>query len=419
MKTIGKDTTSIDADTKNIGEDAKNISEDAKSIGEDAKSISGNAKPRKVMVAGHICLDITPALSSLKTNSLSEVLSPGKLVQVGAASVSAGGAVANTGLGMKILGADVTLAGKIGDDQFGGIIKKIIAGYGCAEELSVDRGSSTSYSVVLAFPGVDRIFLHNPGANDAFCAEDISEDALADVRHFHLGYPPLLRRMFLHEGAELQNILSAVKSKGIFTSLDMAAVDPASESGAQDWKAILRNVLPFTDFFLPSVEELIFMLDKNLYRDLQKRGAGGDITLTLSVERDVRPLADHLLEMGAKVLLIKCGVLGIYYRVSSDPGMRGLCEALHLNPHGWIGREGFEKSYVQENVVSGTGAGDTCIAAFLTAMLDGKDITQCVQLGAAAGACCVSAPDALSGLIPLNALQAKIDAGWKKLTRHP
>ena len=47
--------------------------------------------------------------------------------------------------------------------------------------------------------------------------------------------------------------------------MDMAAVDADSEAGRADWEAILKRVLPYVDFFVPSVEELCFMLDRPRY----------------------------------------------------------------------------------------------------------------------------------------------------------
>ena len=64
---------------------------------------------KKVIAAGHICLDITPVFPGTGAEHLEDVLSPGKLVEVKEADVHTGGSVANTGLAMKILGADVTL----------------------------------------------------------------------------------------------------------------------------------------------------------------------------------------------------------------------------------------------------------------------------------------------------------------------
>ena len=74
----------------------------------------------------------------------------------------------------------------------------------------------------------------------------------------------------------------------------------------------------------------------------------------------------------------------------------------------------FEKSYVPDEVLSGTGAGDTSIAAFLTAMLEGYTPEKCMQLAAATGACCVAAYDALSGLKPFAELEERIEKGWAK-----
>ena len=71
---------------------------------------------KKIIAAGHICLDITPVFTSEKVENISDILVPGKLIQMGQADVHTGGAVANTGLAMKILGADVTLMGKVGAD---------------------------------------------------------------------------------------------------------------------------------------------------------------------------------------------------------------------------------------------------------------------------------------------------------------
>ena len=65
-------------------------------------------------------------------------------------------------------------------------------------------------------------------------------------------------------------------------------------------------------------------------------------------------------------------------------------------------------------MLSGTGAGDTSIAAFLTAMLNGYPIEKCMQLASATGASCVEAYDALSGLKSFEELEAKINAGWVK-----
>lgn len=371
---------------------------------------------KKVLVAGHICLDITPVFPEGPETDLTRALAPGKLVHVGRPDLHLGGAVANTGLAMRIFGADVRLAGKIGDDDFGQLVRRNLEGYGCSAQLNVDPRADTSYTVVIAAPGSDRVFLHNPGANDTFGADDVSEEMLSGVGHFHFGYPPLMRRMAENDGAELERLFRKVKAKGVTTSLDMAAVDPRSPMGRIDWRRVIARVLPFTDFFVPSIEELGFMLDRRRYEEWNARAEGVDITEILSIDGDIRPLADELVKMGAAVALIKCGARGIYYRSGDSEAVRALCQTRGLSFADWRGRDGFEKSYVPERVVSAAGAGDTCIAAFLAAMLRACPMEDCVRLAAAAGASCVATYDALSGLGPLEELQRRIDGGWKKVS---
>ncbi len=370
---------------------------------------------KKVIAAGHICLDITPVFPGKSTASLGDILSPGKLVNVGQADVHTGGSVANTGLAMKFFGADVSLMGKIGDDPFGEIVRNILKAHGAEQGLLVSGQESTSYTVVIAVPGIDRMFLHNPGANHTFCATDIPQEKLEKAALFHFGYPPLIKSMYENDGAELQKMMKRAKACGAATSLDFAAIEPGSEADGADWGRILENVIPYVDFLVPSVEELCYMLDRDRLFQWQARAKGRDITEILDIEKDVRPLADRCMELGAKILLIKCGAPGIYYRTASRQTLEKVGEKLELDVSQWADLRGFEKSYVPDRVLSGTGAGDTSIAAFLTAVLAGYSPEMSMHLAAAAGASCVAAYDALSGLKPFDELEQKIQKGWDKI----
>lgn len=368
-------------------------------------------KRPNIIAAGHICLDITPVFPAGRGYAgVDELLVPGKLIHMDPADVHTGGSVANTGLALKLLGNDVSLLGKVGDDAFGAMVQSILARYG-AGGLLVDPAGSTSYSVVLAVPGVDRIFLHNPGANDTFTGSDIPEEALEEAVLFHFGYPPLMKKMYENAGEELARLFARVKAKGIATSLDFAAIDPASEAGQVDWQAVLRAVLPSVDFFVPSFEELCLMLDRENYDRLA--ALGGDMIDHLDMGRDVKPLARKLLDMGAKAVLIKCGTAGMYYRTGD---MSGVGARLELDRQGWSNQEGVQPCFKADIVRSATGAGDTSIAAFLTAVLRGKTPGECAALAAAEGACAVTAYDALGGLRPLEELEARIAAGWQETT---
>ena len=369
---------------------------------------------KKVIVAGHICLDITPVFAGRAAERVEQILSPGKLIQVGNADVHTGGAVANTGLAMKLLGNDVALMGQIGTDAFGSLVQNVLDEYGAGEGMICDEAASTSYSVVLAMPGIDRIFLHHSGANDTFVAEDMDFQRIGEAALFHFGYPTLMRLMYESDGARLVQLMQRVQAAGAATSLDLAAVDPKSDAGKADWNEILKRTLPYVDFFVPSIEELCFMIDRKQFEQLQIRAGGGDITDVLDIETDIKPLAEKCMAYGCKVLLLKCGAKGMYLQTAEGKKLEQISSRIGLDASVWAEQAIFERSYVPERILSGTGAGDTSIAAFLTAMLEGEHPQMCLHLAAATGASCVAAYDALSGLKPLNELRQKIEKGWEK-----
>ena len=53
------------------------------------------------------------------------------------------------------------------------------------------------------------------------------------------------------------------------------------------------------------------------------------------------------------------------------------------------------------------------IAAYLSAVLSGEKPERCTALAAAEGAASVTTYDALGGILPLDELACRIDAGWK------
>ena len=60
----------------------------------------------KVIVAGCVCIDISPEFRCGRVAEIGDLLKPGKLIEAGKATVSPGGAVSNTGLALKALGED-------------------------------------------------------------------------------------------------------------------------------------------------------------------------------------------------------------------------------------------------------------------------------------------------------------------------
>ncbi len=392
-------------------------------------------KKPKVVVAGHICLDITPMFPQKgagddhdthapganppKGLEIADVLRAGTLTRVDGIDIHTGGAVANTGLAMSIFGVDVRLMGKIGKDALGTMLLSILRERKADRGMIVSREAATSYSVVIAVPGQDRVFLHDPGANDTFRLADLDMRAIRSARLFHFGYPPLMASMFRADGEELASMFRAVDEARVMTSLDLAAIDENSEAGKANWDRILLKTLPHVDFFMPSYEELAFMLDRPKLERVRERAKDGNVVRALSITTDVEPLAAKAVALGAKIVIVKCGARGFYYRTA---GQERIAELEKKNgrrfggPRGsWANRSGCEKSYVPGKVLSATGAGDTAIAAFLAAALRGYEFERAIRLSAAAGAACCEAYDALGGLRPLEELERRVDSGWQKV----
>ncbi|MDH3583037.1 MAG: carbohydrate kinase family protein [Phycisphaerae bacterium] len=367
-----------------------------------------------VVVAGHICLDVIPTFAPGADGATAD-LSPGTLTRVGPAASSTGGTVSNTGLALHRLGIPVRLIGKIGHDLFGAEILRLLRDrdQALARDMVQCPGEVTSYSIVISPPGVDRTFLHCPGANDTFDSSDIPATALDQARLFHFGYPPLMRRMYQDGGAELARLLGTAREAGLAVSLDTAAIDPDSEAGAADWPAILSRALPQVDLFLPSFEELLFMLDRSRHANRIAKhgqadfGAAGD-------DRLLSDLGHRLLSMGAAVAGIKLGRHGLYLRTTDDTirlANMGRGTPSQDILESWHNRELIAPCF-QVQTVGTTGAGDCTIAGFLAALLRGHTAEQACQTAVAVGACSVEAADATSGVPDWGQLQARLRASW-------
>jgi sugar/nucleoside kinase (ribokinase family) len=71
-----------------------------------------------------------------------------------------------------------------------------------------------------------------------------------------------MRHIYEHDGRELRVLFEAARARGARTSLDMSLPDPESPGAQIDWRRWLTNVLPYVDYFVPSIDELRFMLGK-------------------------------------------------------------------------------------------------------------------------------------------------------------
>ena len=354
---------------------------------------------KSAVVAGHICLDIIPEVGHHFD------LIPGRLYEVGAATLCTGGAVSNTGITLSILGVPTRLAGKIGDDTFGRAVTGVLErfGRGLSKSMIVDPQAVTSYTVVINIPGVDRIFLHCPGANHAFGEADIEPASFGDAALFHFGYPTLMGQTYAEDGRQREGIFRKVKQAGLTTSLDMTMPDPNGPSGRANWEAILRRTLPHTDVFLPSADELLYMIDRSRF------GQGDNLSGDALTQIGAR-----LLSMGAAVAGVKLGSRGLYLRTGPAERIRRMGRAAPADVEAWANRELWFPVYQIPHVAGTTGAGDATIAGFFAALLRGGGVEACGNSANAFGACNVQAPDALSGIKSWDETQALLARGWPR-----
>lgn len=372
------------------------------------------SKSPSAVVAGHICLDIIPQLTGSTRDQFERTFLPGRLLEVGPVTFSTGGSVSNTGLALHKLGIQTQLMGKVGDDLLGQVVRQLLGSHGphLADGMVVDKMVNTSYTIIISPPGVDRMFLHCPGANDTFSGADVRYEVVTESCLFHFGYPPLVKRMFEDDGAQLVEIFQRVKELGVTTSLDMTLPDPTSAAGRADWAAILRAVMPYVDVFLPSIDESLYMLRREIYEELSQP-AGGAGLLSRITSSLLSELSGELLEMGGRIVGFKLGDRGLYVHTAGQAVLETLGAARPSNPATWAGKELWAPCF-KVDVVGTTGSGDATIAGFLSALLRDMSLEETLTAAVAVGACNVEAADALGGIRPWEETWRRVESGWAR-----
>jgi len=348
-------------------------------------------RPVDVVVAGYLGVDLTPGFNSRRAVvPFSEMFRPGKLIETEGLNVSLGGVVANTGLAMRRFGQRVELMGCVGNDALGDMAMARLVQDGVSRGIRRSSQGGTAYGVVIAPPGSDRLFLEDSGCNRSFSAEDIDYDLVGQCRLFHFGYPPLMPALWMNGGAELQKLLGRVRERGVATSLDMTLPDADSPAGKADWQAILAATLPLVDVFVPSIEELLYMLEPKLYSRLLSEAVDGDMIAVIPPETYTL-LSRRILALGVKVLLIKAGHRGAYLRTGE---LKTLSNQDGCPDGIWIPSFPVETG----RFCNASGAGDCAVAGFLSALLNGVAVQEAGTYAMLAGRDNLYGHDALSGL---------------------
>ncbi len=368
-----------------------------------------------IVAAGHLCLDLIPAFTvPAPVARMTEVLVPGKMINMGTCVVAGGGPVTNAGVSIKRLGPTVELIGKCGDDEFGKLVLRWYEEHeGHFRGLHMAPGESTSYTIAICIPGVDRFYLHHCGANDTFGYDDVDFGIVARSKLMLFGYPPWMAKLYRHGGRELTRILRHARELGTTVALDLSIPDSESEAGRLDWRAVMEAWVPHTDLMVPSAEEIYFFLFKR--RFLERRAALGekDVLLDHMTYEEFRAVAEEMLALGTGIAMVKCGVRGLYLKTAGAERLAKMGAAAPEDIERWADREIWSPVYEEPTFVGALGSGDSAIAGFLSAFVWGHSPEDCLRYANAAGSMNVTVPDGLSWNRGFDDLTRRIEAGWE------
>jgi len=268
-------------------------------------------------------------------------------------------ASAMSGLGLRTL-----FLGGLGKDLYGDLVLNYLNEYEIdTSYIMRDEAIKTGVTLSIVSEG-DRALVTYPGGSiDGLCAKDIDEDIYKSVRHIHVG------SFFLQKNlrSDLAEIFKKANAHGVTTSLD------AGWDDTENWDYGIREVLEYTDIFLPNLSEAMAI-------------SGCD-----HLEGAAAKLAEK-----ARIVVVKCGGDGAYL-VS--------------------GNNRLVKKPYRVDVVDTTGAGDNFNGGFIYGFLNGFSMEHCLEFGNAAAGISVTKIGGASARPTLEEVRSLI--GGRSLPHKP
>ena len=244
---------------------------------------------------------------------------------------TAGGTVVDAAkLGLRSLAV-----GAVGDDEKADFVLATLQKFGIdISAMQRLKGVPTSATILNVRPNGDRPALHVRGASDHFDVPESIYDQVFDAPIGHLGGAGLLRKL---DGERSRALLAEAKARGRIVTFDLIAAT-AQTIG------IVGPLLPFIDYFMPSIEEA---------RDMSGRKTPEDC-------------ASFYLDRGAACCVLTLGGDGAFY--AHRDGARLRVPAYDIT------------------VVDTTGCGDAFDAGFIAALHHKMDPEISVRFAQAAAA---------------------------------
>lgn len=306
-----------------------------------------NNKRSGIAVAGSVLVD--------KINEIKAYPQSGELTQIVSLEKSVGGCVPNVALDLKKMcpDMDITAIGKIGADEDGIFVSKVLSDEGVdVSGFVISNEKNTSFTEVMSVINGQRTFFCYPGASAEFGYIDFDFEKL-NCKILHLGYFLLLEKVDGGEGIE---ILKEASKLGIKTSIDLVSEN-------SDRYNIVIPCLEYTDYLIINEME------------------AGKLTGIEPTDDNIEKIAYRLKELGVREKV-----------VIHMPDY-----AVCLSEEGYtvVNSYSLPKDYIKGT----TGAGDAFCAGTLIGIYKGWTDKEILEFGSAAAVMALGKADATSGLI--------------------
>ena len=201
-------------------------------------------------------------------------------------ALAVSGAAGTAAIAAAKMGLSVQAVGGVGSDLMGDWVRRRLQDFEVNTDFlqTIDKGR-TSSSIVTTRADGSRPVLHLNGATGDFFVDDKDFARVADAHVVHLGGVGLMTKMDQGQNAKLAQY---AKQKGAIVTVDVFA------SSEEQMKAV-EQVLPYTDYFLPSIEE----------------------AQALTGRTDLQGTAEVFLQRGAGCCIFTLGSEGAYYHDQS------------------------------------------------------------------------------------------------------
>ncbi len=271
-----------------------------------------------------------------------------------------GGAPANVAVGIARLGVSCGFIGKVGSDPFGKFLISVLKQNGVNTTRIVRTNKApTALAFVSRSKKGDRDFLfyRDICADALLNKNELPLDWLQNARHLHVGGVSLTRNPSQKATLHATNV---AHQNGVTISFDPNLRLDLWSNSLETCRTILRQILRYTDIFLPSQEELFVIMETN---DLSK--------------------ALHLAhQLGPTLICVKRGAKG---SLISEVSKSGKYNTYSQPPFEVI---------VQDT----TGAGDGFNAGLIAGLVNDFTVAQAVFQGTAVASMVITKMGAMTGL---------------------